>query len=90
MAEDAMKTEPAWRRYLRFWGSNPEGGVDDDFRFHLESKIDELRAIGFAPEDTRREALRQYGPIPAARAECVAVSLDQDRPYGPSADCAPM
>jgi len=74
-----MKPEPAWRRYLRFWGGNPEGDVDDEFQFHLETKIDELRARGLSLEESRREALRQFGPIPAPRAECVAVSRSRDR-----------
>jgi hypothetical protein len=74
-----MKPEAAWRRYLRFWGANPEGEVDDEFRFHLETKIDELRARGLSPQEARREALRQFGPIPAPRAECVAVSRSRDR-----------
>jgi predicted permease len=74
-----MKPEAAWRRYLRFWGANPEGDVDDEFRFHLETKIDELRTRGLSPQEARREALRQFGPIPAARAECVAVSRSLDK-----------
>jgi predicted permease len=74
-----MKREAAWRRYLRFWGANPEADVDDEFRFHLETKIEELRARGLSPAEARREALRQFGPVPAARAECIAVSRSLER-----------
>jgi hypothetical protein len=69
-----MPPERAWRRYLRFWGANPEADVDEEFSFHLETKIEELRTRGLNPEEARREALRQFGPVTAARAECVAVS----------------
>jgi predicted permease len=74
-----MKREAAWRRYLRFWGANPEADVDDEFRFHLETKIEDLRARGLSPAEARREALRQFGPVPAARAECIAVSRSFER-----------
>ena len=69
-----MNHERAWRRYLRFWGANPEADVDDEFRFHLEAKIDELRTRGMTADEARREALRQFGPVTAPRAECIAVS----------------
>jgi len=26
-----MSTTPLWRRYLRFWGSDPGADVDDEF-----------------------------------------------------------
>lgn len=74
-----MKREPAWRRYLRFWGANPEGDVDDEFQFHLETKINELEACGLSAEEARREALRQFGAVAAARAQCVAISKSRER-----------
>ncbi len=74
-----MKHEGAWRRYLRFWGANPEADVDDEFRFHLETKIDELRARGLTGEEARQEAMRQFGPMTAPRAECVAVSRSHNQ-----------
>ena len=69
-----MPHEARWRRYLRFWGANPEADVDDEFRFHLEARVDELRARGMSVGEARREALRQFGEIAAPRAECIAVS----------------
>ncbi len=74
-----MKREAAWRRYLRFWGPSAEDDVDDEFRFHLETRIQELRAHGLSAEAARREALRQFGPVAAARAECVAISRNRER-----------
>jgi predicted permease len=72
--DEVMKREHAWRRYLRFWGPNPEADVDDEFRFHLETKIEDLCARGMTREDAQREAARQFGPLAAPRASCVAVS----------------
>lgn len=64
---------------MRFWGSNPAADVDDEFGFHLETKINALRATGCSQEDARREALRQFGPVAAARDECVAISAAHQR-----------
>jgi len=74
-----MKREPAWRRYLRFWGANPAADVDDEFGFHLQTKINELRAAGWSEEFVRREAVRQLGPVAPVRAECVAISTSRQR-----------
>jgi predicted permease len=74
-----MKQNGAWRRYLRFWGPNPEADVDDEFRFHLEAKTDELGARGLSADEARREALRQFGPMTAPRAECIAVSRTHNK-----------
>jgi len=74
-----MKREPMWRRYLRFWGPSAERDVDEEFGFHLETKVDELRARGFSRQEARREALRQFGPISRTRAECIAVSRTIER-----------
>ena len=74
-----MKREPAWRRYLRFWGANPAADVDDEFGFHLQTKINALRAAGWSEESARREAVRQCGPVAPVRAECVAISTSRQR-----------
>ncbi len=67
-----MKT-PAWRRYLRFWGSNIQGDVNDELRFHLDMRAAEYRARGMAPDDARRLAERRFGDEQRARAECVSI-----------------
>jgi putative ABC transport system permease protein len=74
-----MRREPAGRRYLRFWGVSPEDDVDDEFRFHLETKIQELQTGGLTRDQARREALRQFGPLDAARAECIAITNQRER-----------
>src|SRR5438093_3563346 len=69
----AMKHEPAWRRYLRFWGPDSKGDIDDEFRFHLQSKTDELIASGMKPGEAQQEAVRQFGPQHTIRRECYAI-----------------
>ena len=54
---------PAWRRYLRFWRSDPAGDVADELRFHLESAMAEFRAAGMAPEEAAAEARRRFGDV---------------------------
>ena len=39
---------PRWRRYLRFWGRNLQADLDDELRFHLEGRIDDLMARGMS------------------------------------------
>src|ERR1041385_4938866 len=75
----AMKHRPAWRRRLRFWGADADADIADEFRFHLQTKIDELRAGGLDAEAPRLEALRQFGPLDAPRAECAAISRESNR-----------
>ena len=68
-----MQREPAWRRYLRFWGADPGRDVDDELEFHLETKTEDLIASGMSPTEARREAERQFGGVRAIREECSAI-----------------
>ena len=52
-----------WRRYARFFGADPVADVDDELRFHLEAKTEELVAQGWRPRDAREEAERQFGDV---------------------------
>ena len=56
-----MTPNPMWRRYARFLGSDPLADVDDELRFHLETKTEELVAEGWRPREAREEAERQFG-----------------------------
>ena len=40
-APEERDREPAWRRYLRFWRSDATADVDEELRFHLESRVAE-------------------------------------------------
>jgi predicted permease len=61
---------PAWRRYARFFGANPAADVDDELRFHLESRTADLIERGWAPDAARAEARRQFGEVGEVRALC--------------------
>jgi putative ABC transport system permease protein len=63
---------PAWRRYLRFWRSDLAADLDDEFRFHLETEIEELVTLGMAPEAARETALRRFGDVDLYRRHCRA------------------
>ena len=50
-----------------------EREVDDELRFHLESRVAELVARGRARPDAEREAAREFGDVRAARDELAAI-----------------
>ncbi len=58
---------PRWRRYRRFWGADPDADVDDELRFHLEMRADDLRRGGLPADEARREAERRFGDVARVR-----------------------
>jgi hypothetical protein len=76
------KRMPAWRRYLRFWGSNPPGDVDDELRFHLEMRVAEYIARGMLPDAARQRAAQRFGSVDRAREECVVIDEAHARSEG--------
>jgi len=77
-----VRGTPAWRRYLRFWGKNAAGDVDDELRFHLDMRIDEYIGRGLSAEDARQLATRRFGDSARARDECVAIDEQAARTEG--------
>ena len=65
-----MAGTPLWRRYLRFFGADVQADVEDELRFHLDAKIDELVAQGWTRATARAEAQRQFGDIARVRQTC--------------------
>ena len=63
------RTPPVWRRYLRFWQSDPVADVDAELEFHLDSRIAELMQEGSNEPDARRAALREFGDYGSVRRE---------------------
>ncbi|MDQ6831611.1 MAG: ABC transporter permease [Gemmatimonadota bacterium] len=61
------KDPKMWRRYSRFWGANVEGDVDDELRFHIESRVQEAIARGASPEQAHAEALKRFGDVERVR-----------------------
>ena len=60
-----MKLIPLWRRYARLLGPDSRADVQDELRFHLEAKLDDLIKQGWPPEAARQEAERQLGDLRA-------------------------
>ena len=73
-----MSGTPLWRRYLRFWGADPGADVDDEFSFHIVTRVDELVAAGMAPREAREEALRGFGNIQRVKKICRTLAEDRE------------
>jgi len=69
-----MRRQPAWRRYLRLWGPDPDSDFEDELAFHLQAKVDDLVARGMPGRQARREAGRQFGPVRPVRTQCHYIS----------------
>jgi predicted permease len=54
-----------WINRLRHIGrrSRFEGDLDDEIRFHIETRAAELEAAGLSGSDARAQARREFGPI---------------------------
>src|SRR5256885_8359194 len=58
------------RRLFRFpWRTRRQIGddVDEELRFHLDMRVDELRRLGLSADAARVEAMRQFGDLEDAR-----------------------
>ncbi|MFL5615191.1 MAG: ADOP family duplicated permease [Gemmatimonadaceae bacterium] len=58
---------PSWRRYLRFWRSDVDADLDEEFRFHVDAEVEHLVARGWSAEAARHDALRRFGDVDAFR-----------------------
>src|SRR4029079_16624753 len=81
MSDDAAR-RPAWRRYLRFWGSDIPQDVDEELRFHIEMRVNEYIAQGMTPDDARRLAAQRFGNVDRAREACVVINEQHARSEG--------
>ena len=71
-----MSESRGLRRFIRLpWRSRTRirSDIDDEFQFHLEMRVAELRARGIAPEPARTEAMRRFGDMSDAREYCRAM-----------------
>src|SRR5688500_17526026 len=62
-----MPNVPRWRRYLRFWRTDVAGDIDDELRFHLESRASDFRPRGASADEARRLAAEEFGDEKATR-----------------------
>ncbi len=70
---------PAWRRYLRFWRTNPAADVSDELEFHLQSTIDELVAGGMSRDAARAAARKKFGDVRRIAATLNILSQQRER-----------
>ncbi|HEY4218100.1 MAG TPA: ADOP family duplicated permease [Gemmatimonadaceae bacterium] len=64
---------PRWRRYLRMIRPNVLADVDDELRFHFESRIEELVASGKTPRDAREIAVAEFGDVQEVQRGLVSI-----------------
>jgi predicted permease len=74
-----MKKPAAWRRYLRFWGANPARDLDDELRFHVESRYDEFVRDGLDPAAARAAVEQRFGNMRVVRDKCSAIDARWER-----------
>lgn len=73
-----MKT-PAWRRHLRFWGTNVADDVDEELHFHIDMRVQEYMARGLTEEEARRAVMAPLGDLDTARAECIELGKAREK-----------
>jgi predicted permease len=60
--------EPFWRRYLRLIKPDPASDVEDELRFHLDSRARDFEARGLDADAARRAAAQRFGDVDRVRA----------------------
>ena len=53
--------------------------VDDELRFHLEMRVQDLIVRGLSPGDARAEAVRTFGDLRSVRSECMVIDERRTR-----------
>jgi predicted permease len=71
-----------WRRLFRLDRVDAKRDIDDELRFHLEARIDDLVTSGMAPAAARLEAERIFGDADAIRESCIAIDQRHHRRLG--------
>jgi putative ABC transport system permease protein len=67
MSAEPKLRPPAWRRYLRFWRSDADADVDDELRFHLDTRTEDLVSQGSSRERAAAQALTEFGDLATVR-----------------------
>ena len=77
-----MSKVPIWRRYLRFFGPDLPSDIDEELRFHLETKARELMEQGLTPEAASRQAALHFGNAAEVSAMCHSIAQEHSRRAG--------
>jgi putative ABC transport system permease protein len=62
-----------WRRYLRFIRPPIARDVDEELRFHFQSRIEELIAGGATPGEAERRASEEFGDFTQVRSDLMSI-----------------
>ncbi|MEJ2204418.1 MAG: ABC transporter permease [Gemmatimonadota bacterium] len=75
-----MKDRPTPRRVFRIplRRSRVARDVDEELRFHLEKRREDLLREGWSEEDALREARRQFGNLDRVREECRRIGMRRE------------
>ena len=74
-----MTRDPAWRRYLRFFGSRPIADLDDELRFHIDMRVRDFMSAGMTEAEARAATARRLGDLAEARNSCATIVTRQER-----------
>src|SRR3954471_15346535 len=80
-----MPRIPGLRRVVRLPRARPRADlseIDDELRFHIECRVDELVARGLTDEDARRVALAEFGDWARYRDAVVTIDHKHAREKG--------
>jgi len=69
----------AWRRYLRFWGTDARGDVDDELGFHFERRVEDYLARGLTRDEAERAARERLGNLESVRENVTAHDRARER-----------
>ena len=79
-----MKNEPRKLFHHDTTRRSVEREVDDEMRFHLDQRVDDLVARGMSRDAAREMALREFGDVKAARAELAQMDRRRVRKWAAS------
>jgi putative ABC transport system permease protein len=65
-----IRRTPMWRRYSTLFGRNIRSDVEEELKFHIETRMRELVDAGWSPQAAEEEAHRLFGDRDSILAEC--------------------
>jgi predicted permease len=66
-----------WRRYERIWGTDAQSEIEQEFAFHVRTRMDELLAEGMDEASARMEAERGFGDVDRVKARCYELATER-------------
>ena len=77
-----MPRIPGLKRFFRLADARRRldlTSIDDELRFHVDSRVDELIATGVPERDARAQAAREFGDVRRYHDDCVAIDSRHNR-----------